>query len=158
MSTPHLPPDVPLPPSPRGVMALDTTLGEVVGQRLVLLSVEMWDGWTDVRFARFDVGATRRLTRRVPPAAAWSIKVNGRPVRVLDAVGRGDRTFSNGEVRLAAPLAPGDTLDLAVHLVPDLPPLTATLTLPTGAQPTGAQPTGARPTGARPTGTGPTGS
>lgn len=106
-------------------------MGEVAGQRLVLLSVELWDGWTDLRFARMDVGATRRLTRRVPPAEAWSVRVNGRPARILDAVGRGDRTFSNGEVRLAPPLVSGDTLEVAVYLVPDRPPLTTTFTLPT---------------------------
>ena len=133
MSTPHLPPGIPLPPSPRGVLPLDATLGEVAGQRLVLLSVELWDGWADVRFARIDVGATRRLTRRIPPPDAWAIAVNGRPAQVLDAVGRGDRAFSNGEVRISPPPAPGAILDIEVFLVPDLAPVTATGTLPVGA-------------------------
>jgi hypothetical protein len=130
MTAPHLPTDAPLPPVPRGVVPLTTDLGTVAGQRLVLLSLETWDGWADLRFARIDVGATQRLTRRVPPADAWSVSADGRDLEVFDAVGRGDRAFSNGEVRLVPPPPPGATLHLAVQVVPGQPPLHATVELP----------------------------
>jgi hypothetical protein len=97
---------------------LGVDLGASAGQRLVLLSLERWDGWGDLRFARIDVGATQRLTRRVPPAEAWSVTIDGRPAEVFDAVGRGDRTFSNGEVRLVPCPQPGSTLEVIVAVTP----------------------------------------
>jgi hypothetical protein len=130
MTASHLPGDAPLPPVPRGVVPLDVDLGAVAGQRLVLLSLEVWDGWADLRFARIDVGATARLTRRVPPAEAWTVAANGRPLEVFDAVGRGDRRFSNGEVRLVPPPPPGATLEVAVRVIPETEPLRGSLTLP----------------------------
>lgn len=130
MTAPHLPRGAPLPPVPRGVVPLGVDLGAVAGQRVVLLSLEVWDGWADLRFARIDVGATARLARRVPPAEAWSVGVDGRPVEVFDAVGRGDRAFSNGEVRLVPPPAPGARLDVAVRVVPGTEPLRGSARLP----------------------------
>lgn len=130
MTTPHLPDDTPLPPVPRGVLPLDLDLGSAGGQRIVVLSLEVWEGWADLRFARIDVGATRRLTRRVPPVEAWTVDMEGRRIEVVDAVGRGDRTFSNGEVRLVPPPTPGATLHLEVQVVPDHPPLSGEVRLP----------------------------
>jgi len=132
MTAPHLPFDAPLPPVPRGVEPLGIDLGSSDGQRVLLLSLERWDGWADLRFARVDVGSTRRLTRRVPPAEAWSATADGIPLEVFDAVGRGDRLFSNGEVRLVPAPAPGSTLRIQVTVVPDSPPLTGEVTLASG--------------------------
>lgn len=129
MTAPHLPYDVPLPPVPRGVIPLGTEVGTAAGQRLVLLSLETWDGWADLRFARIDVGAQQRLTRRVPPAEAWQVTADGRPLEVFDAVGRGDRLFSNGEVRLVPCPQAGSTLAVTVTVVPSAPPLHAELVL-----------------------------
>jgi hypothetical protein len=126
----HLPDDAPLPPVPRGVLPLDIDLGSRAGQRLVLLSMEMWDGWADLRFARIDVGATQRLARRVPPVDAWAASVDGVPLTIFDAVGRGDRRFSNGEVRLVPAPPPGSTLSIPVQVVPGTEPLRGTLALP----------------------------
>jgi hypothetical protein len=123
MTAPHLPQDVPLPPVPRGVVPLGVDLGTAAGHRLVLLSLERWDGWADLRFARIDVGATGRLARRVPPAAAWAARSDGRPLAVFDAVGRGDRIFSNGEVRLVPAPPVGATLEVAVQVAPGTAPL-----------------------------------
>lgn len=133
MTAPHLPHDAPLPAVPRGVVPLGTDLGTVAGQRLVLLSLELWDGWADLRFARIDVGATTRLTRRVPPPDAWRVRADGRDLEVFDAVGRGDRRFSNGEVRLVPPPPDGATLTVEVTVVPGAQPLAATVTVPPSA-------------------------
>lgn len=111
-------------------MPLGVELGTVAGQRLVLLSLEVWAGWADLRFARIDVGATARLTRRVPPAGAWSVTADGRPLEVFDAVGRGDRRFSNGELRLVPAPTRGQTLEVTVQLVPGHEPLRAEVALP----------------------------
>jgi hypothetical protein len=126
----HLPLGAPLPPVPRGVVPLGVDLGAVAGHRLVLLSLEVWDGWADLRFARIDVGATGRLARRVPPAEAWSVSADERPLEVFDAVGRGDRRFSNGEVRLVPPPPAGATLTVAVRVVPGTEPLRGRVPLP----------------------------
>jgi hypothetical protein len=133
VTAPHLPPDLPMPPSPLGVFPLGTDLGSAGGHRVVLLSLELWSGWADLRFARIDAGAPRPLPRRVPPASAWRIRVDGAEVEVLDAVGRGDRAFSNGEVRLRPVPRGGSTLSVEVEVVPGLPPLRGEVTLPTSA-------------------------
>jgi hypothetical protein len=130
MSSPHLPPSAPRPPRAVAVLPLDTDLGEVGGHRLLLRSLEVWDGWADLRFARIDEGATRPLPRRVPPTGAWRITLDGEPVEVLDAVGRGDREFSNGEVRLAPAPWPGGRLRVEVELLPGSPALRGEVTLP----------------------------
>jgi hypothetical protein len=132
---PHLPPGVALPPSPRGVVPLGADLGVAAGHRLVLLSLERWDGWADLRFARIDEGATRPLPRRVPPEEAWAILADGVPLEVFDAVGRGDRAFSNGEVRLVPAPPEGARLQVAVQVTPGTEPLSADLRLPPSATP-----------------------
>ena len=138
MTSPHLPANVPMPPSPRTVVPLGIDMGAVAGQQLVLLSIELWRGWADLRFARIDVGATQRLTRRVPQADAWTVTKDGQPLEVFDAVGRGDRTFSNGEVRLVPEPAAGDTLRVEVTVVPGEPPLTVDVTVTPGGDPPAA--------------------
>jgi hypothetical protein len=92
----------------------------------VLLSLEVWDGWADLRFARIDVGADHPLPRLVPPADAWLVSGDEGPLEVLDAVGRGDRAFSNGEVRLQPAPAPGSSLHVRVEVVAGAPPLEVT--------------------------------
>jgi len=130
VSTPHLPPSSALPPKPRGVIPLGWDLGVAGGHRLLLLALERWDGWADLRFARLDLGSGRRLTRRVPPADAWTVHADDLEVQVFDAVGRGDRWFSNGEVRLVPPPPPRARLRVAVRLASDLPPLSVEVPLP----------------------------
>lgn len=131
MSAPHLPDDVEVPPTPLGVVPLGIDLGVAAGHRIVLLSLEVWSGWCDLRFARIDVGADRPLPRRVPPASSWLVVADGAAVEVLDAVGRGDRAFSNGEVRLRPLPAGTGTLQVAVQAVPDTEPLSTTIDLVT---------------------------
>jgi hypothetical protein len=111
------------------VVPLLADLGLAGGHRLILLSLEVWDGWADLRFARIDEGADRPLPRRVPPAAAWSLTVDGSTVEVLDAVGRGDRAFSNGEVRFRPAPEEGAELHVRVEVTPGAPALEATLRL-----------------------------
>ncbi len=127
MTAPHLPHGVPLPAVPRGVVPLGIDLGVAAGHRLVLLSLERWDGWADLRFARIDVGAEGRLARRVPPAEAWAVLADDRELEIFDAVGRGDRSFSNGEVRLVPAPPEGARLRVAVQVAPGTEPLTAAL-------------------------------
>lgn len=128
MSAPHLPPGVPTAPRPDRVVPLVVELGETAGHRLTLLSLEVWPGFADLRFARVDVAGSAPLPRRVPPAGAWTVTVDGEPVEVWDAVGRGDRDFSSGEVRLRPAPAAGAEVAVAVELRAGAPPLTATLT------------------------------
>lgn len=128
MTAPHLPPGLPTTLRPDRVVPLLTDLGEVAGHRLHLLGLEVWPGFADLRFARVSEAAERPLPRRVPPPGAWRIRVDGEPVEVWDAVGRGDRDFSNGEVRLRPAPAPGATVEVEVDLLPGQPPLTGTVT------------------------------
>ena len=132
MSTPHLPPDLPRPLRAVTVVPLDLDLGVVDGHRLLLRSLEVWEGWADLRFARCDEGATRPLPRRVPPIAAWSVRADGRALEVLDVVGRGDREFSSGEARLRPAPGPGARFTVEVELSPGATPLRGELTLPEG--------------------------
>ncbi|GGI06160.1 hypothetical protein [Egicoccus halophilus] len=129
MSAPHLPEGLAVPDAPVRVVPLTVDLGTVAGQRVVLLSLEVWPQWADLRFARIDVGATRPLPRRVPPVDAWQVHLDGRPLEVLDAVGRGDRSFSNGEVRLRPVPPEGSSLEVRVTVIPGHEPLTATVAL-----------------------------
>lgn len=129
MTAPHLPHGTPLPPVPRGVIPLGVDLGTAGGHRLVLISLERWDSWADLRFARIDVGAKARLARRVPPTEAWAVLADGQELEIFDAVGRGDRAFSNGEVRLVPPPAEGARLQIAVQVAPGTEPLSADLRL-----------------------------
>ncbi len=130
MSAPHLPADLPRPPRAVAVLPLDVDLGQVGGHRLLLRSLEVWDGWADLRFARTDEGAPRPLPRRVPPAGAWTVTADGASLEVLDAVGRGDREFSNGEVRLRPAPSPGARVHVAVELLTGSPPLEGEFVLP----------------------------
>lgn len=128
MTAPHLP--TATVPRPRGVIPLDHDVGIQGGHRMRLLSLECWDEWADLRFARVDEGDGVRLTRRVPPPAAWRVEIDGVPARVFDAVGRGDRRFSNGEVRIVPSPATGATLTVTVDLLGDGAALTARFDLP----------------------------
>ena len=128
MTAPHLPPDVPAGARPDRVVPLLAELGEVAGHRLTLLSLEVWPGFADLRYARVSVGAERPLPRRVPPPGAWAITVDGTPADVWDAVGRGDRAFSNGEVRLRPAPPPGSRVEVSVDLLPGEAALTGTVT------------------------------
>lgn len=132
MSSPHLPPDVPRPPRPVAVIPLDADLGTVAGHRLLLRSLEVWDGWADLRFARIDEGATRPLPRRVPPTSAWTVHADDTALEVLDAVGRGDREFSNGEVRLRPAPRPGAHLRVEVEVLSGQTSLRGEVDLPAG--------------------------
>lgn len=116
-------------PHPVRVVPLVQEIGRAAGHRLVALSLEIYDTFTDLRFARIDVAGRRPLHRRIPPPEAWEVTgAEGFPFRVVDAVGRGDRSFSNGEVRLE-PSLPDDATALVVrtHLAPDQEPLAVTL-------------------------------
>lgn len=126
------------PPAPArllGVVALAVDLGTVAGQRIILLGVEVWHGWADLRFARIDVGADRPLPRRVPPPAAWRVAADGHRLEIVDAVGRGDRSFSNGEVRVRPAPPEQARLDVEVEVVPGQPPLVGSVALPPWLQP-----------------------
>ncbi len=111
-------------------MPLEVDLGVANGHRLLLLSLERWDGWADLRFARVDTGDGQRLARRVPPAEQWRVQADGVAIEVVDAVGRGDRWFSNGEARLLPAPAPGSRLHVEVVLAPGAPVLSGEVVLP----------------------------
>jgi hypothetical protein len=129
---PHTPP-VTAPPRFLRTVPLGVDVGTVAGHRLVLLSVEVWDAWMDLRFARVDEQGQRPLPRRVPPPDAWSATLDGAPAAVFDAVGRGDRAFSNGEVRLVPSVGTaGGVLRVTAVLLDGADPLTAEATLPPG--------------------------
>jgi hypothetical protein len=128
VSTPHLPPDVPAGPSPQRVVPLGCDLGTAAGHRVHLLSLEVWPGFADLRFARVDEGDGLPLKRRVPPAAAWTVTVDGAPLEVWEAVGRGDRRFSNGEVRLRPAPPAGARLTVEVALSDAAPTLVGEVT------------------------------
>ncbi len=107
------------PPRPVRVIPLDIDAGSVAGHRLWVRSVECWGGWMDVRVARVDEEGQRPRPRRLPPPDAWQAWLDDQPLTVADAVGRGDRRFSDGEVRLRPGLpAAGGTLTLHAELLP----------------------------------------
>lgn len=118
-------------PVPRRVVPLLLDVGTVAGHTITLLSLEVWDGWTDLRFARIDVASSRPLPRRVPPPEAWDVVGRAGRYTVEDAVGRGDRAFSNGEVRLR-PAVPdeGDQLTVRVTILSGEPPVAVTVPVP----------------------------
>lgn len=119
------------PPTPHRVVPLVVDVGTVAGHKLVLLSLEVYTTWTDLRFARIDVANELPLPRRVPPPREWQVTGPDGPVEVLDAVGRGDRAFSNGEVRLGASVPDeGATWTVTAHLLPGSSPLTAEIVIP----------------------------
>ena len=121
------------PPIPVRVDPLMADLGTVEGHRIVLLALEVYDTWADLRFARIDEPGAAPLPRRVPPTEAWTVRTAGGALTIEDAVGRGDRAFSNGEVRVTPPPPVGETLQVAVTVRPGTSPLTASVA-PGGGQ------------------------
>lgn len=115
---------------PQRVDELMVELGEVAGHHLVLLSLEVYPDWADLRYARRETPGAAPLPRRVPRPSDWSIDVDGEPATVVDAVGRGDRAFSNGEVRVRPAPGPGSSVTVRVHLHPSRAPLATTFSLP----------------------------
>lgn len=116
---------------PQRVVPLVAEIATVAGHRIMALSVEVWDSWCVLRFARIDVGAERPLPRRVPPADAWSVSDDtGVDYHVVDAVGRGDRALSVGDVHLEPALSPdARTLTISVTALAGEPATTTTLDL-----------------------------
>lgn len=119
-------------PHPVGVAPLDVEIGTSHGHRMVLLALERWTDWADLRFARIDVAGTHRLARRVPPAEAWRVTADGHELEIIEVVGRGDRSFSNGEVRLRPCPAAGARLAVSVMVVPGSQPIEVTIPVPEG--------------------------
>lgn len=116
-------------PTPVRIVPLLTDIGTSAGHRLVALSLEVYEEFADLRFARIDEGADRPLPRRVPAPGDWRITdpEGAGGYLVLDAVGRGDRSFSNGEVRFRPPPAAGSTVAVEVDLAPGEPALACRL-------------------------------
>ncbi len=115
---PHLPADVSAPDHPRAVRPLLVEVGEAAGHRLLLLSIEDWGPWADLRFGRLATPGAPPLARRIPLATDWEVLLDGHPAEVVDVAGRGDRAFSNGEVRIRPAPGPGTTLRLRATLAP----------------------------------------
>jgi hypothetical protein len=116
---PHLPDGVVPPARPVAVRALVADVGTVAGHRVVLLALEDWGAWADLRFARIALPGAPPLARRIPLAADWQVTADGAPLEVVDVAGRGDRGFSNGEVRLRPAPAPGSELVVRARFAPD---------------------------------------
>jgi len=115
---PYLPPGAGVPSHPVAVHPLLTEVGVAAGHRLVLLSVEDWGAWADLRFGRIATAGAPPLARRIPLASDWSVWIDGEPAEVVDVAGRGDRGFSNGEVRIRPVPAPGSRLRVRALLAP----------------------------------------
>lgn len=109
---PHLPAGVTAPERPRAVRPLLLEVGEAAGHRLLLLAIEDWGAWADLRFARIATPGAAPLARRIPLASDWQVRIDGAAAEVVDVAGRGDRSFSNGEVRIRPAPEPGATLRL----------------------------------------------
>jgi len=115
---PHLPPDVSPPLQPVAVHPLLVAAGEAAGHRLVILSIEDWGAWSDLRFGRIATPGATPLARRIPLANDWELSIDGVAAEVLDVAGRGDRGFSNGEVRFRPSPTPGSRVVLRARLAP----------------------------------------
>ncbi len=115
---PHLPPGMTAPERPVAVRPLLADVGEAAGHRLVLLSIEDWGPWSDLRFGRVATPGAAPLARRIPLATDWVVSIDGVPAEVIDVAGRGDRSFSNGEVRIRPSPTPGSLLRLRAQLAP----------------------------------------
>jgi hypothetical protein len=115
---PHLPDGLSAPSAPVTVRALLVDAGEAAGHRLHLLSIEDWGAWADLRFARIATPGAPPLARRIPMATDWHIEIDGVRAEIIDVAGRGDRAFSNGEVRLRPAPPAGSTLRLRAELAP----------------------------------------
>jgi hypothetical protein len=116
---PHLPPDTPVPDAPVSVRPLLIDAGRAAGHRVVLLSIEDWGAWADLRFARIAGAGAPPLTRRIPAAPDWQVWIDGTPAEIIDVAGRGERSFSNGEVRLRPAPRPLARLRVRARLTPD---------------------------------------
>jgi uncharacterized sulfatase len=75
-------------PSPLAVRPLLADAGTAAGHRLILLSLEDWGAWADLRFARISLAGAPPLQRRIPLATDWEVTVDGAPIEVVDVVGR----------------------------------------------------------------------
>jgi hypothetical protein len=106
------------PERPVAVRPLLADVGEAAGHRLVLLSIEDWGPWSDLRFGRVATPGAAPLARRIPLATDWVVSIDGVPAEVIDVAGRGDRSFSNGEVRIRPSPTPGSLLRLRAQLAP----------------------------------------
>jgi hypothetical protein len=115
---PHLPSDVRVPERPVAVRPLMVEVGEAAGHRLVLLSIEDWGPWADLRFGRLATPGAAPLARRIPLATDWQVWIDGELAEVVDVAGRGDRGFSNGEVRIRPAPVPGSRFRLRAQLAP----------------------------------------
>ncbi len=115
---PHLPPGVSAPEHPIAVRPLLEEVGEAAGHRLLLLSVEDWGPWADLRFGRLATSGAAPLARRIPLATDWEVWIDGQAAEVVDVAGRGDRSFSNGEVRIRPAPPAGARLRLRALLAP----------------------------------------
>ena len=115
---PHLPPGVTAPPRPVAVRPLIAEVGEAAGHRLLLLSVEDWGQWADLRFGRVATPGAAPLARRIPLATDWEVSIDGVAAEIIDVAGRGDRAFSNGEVRIRPVPGPGSVLRVRALLAP----------------------------------------
>jgi hypothetical protein len=115
---PHLPDGIHVPDAPIAIRPLLVEAGEAAGHRLLLLSLEDWGAWADLRFARIATAGAPPLARRIPLASDWHVEIDGVSVEVLGVAGRGDRAFSNGEVRLRPSPLPGSTLRVQATLAP----------------------------------------
>ncbi len=118
---------------PRRVLELLVDMGSAAGHRLVLLSLEVYPDWADLRFARIETPGAAPLPRRIPRPQDWQILLDGEVATIDDAVGRGDRAFSNGEVRLRPAPRPGTHVDVTVTLSPGSPALRVAIDLPATA-------------------------
>jgi len=126
---PHLPPDVSAPLHPVAVHPLLVTAGDAAGHRMVLLSIEDWGGWADLRFGRIATAGAAPLARRIPLASDCEVSIDGVSADVFDVAGRGDRGFSNGEIRFRPAPAPGSTVRMRAQLAPGAD-VTAEFTVP----------------------------
>ena len=103
---------------PVAVRPLTLEAGRAAGHRLLLLSIEDWGSWADLRFGRLATPGAAPLARRIPLAADWQLWIDGEAAEVLDVAGRGDRAFSNGEVRFRPAPAAGSRMRLRAVLAP----------------------------------------
>jgi len=116
-------------PQPVQVRTLMFDVGTAAGHRLVLLSLEAWESWGDLRFARIATPGAPPLARRIPLATDWHVEIDGIVAEVIDVAGRGDRAFSTGEVRLRPCPPAGATVTLHTTLAPGAG-LSATFVVP----------------------------
>ena len=126
---PHLPDGIVPPERPVAVRPLLVPAGDVLGHRITLLGLEDWGAWADLRFARVAGPGAPPLPRRIPLATDWEVTADGVGLEVIDVAGRGDRGFSNGEVRLRPAPAPGAEVRIRARFAPGAE-ATATFVVP----------------------------